>query len=1019
MASASNADTTTITASSSSEHALPPGSDGKCDMCWGAHGDHGFRLLQCQKCHLRVHDECYGLVSPPAPNESPTNNNPNNNDNNQNPSDTPSWTSFWFTCWACQSVGSVVKFRQRDPATGKRLQFAVTERPTECCLCSVDDGLDRPHAMHPLYDDYGLKGRQIRLPPSKPSSLGVLAQQQSRRGSSTTTLQGPETGKLSSNNLLPARPAWAHTLCAMFMNSAKVGGFVFGCFKDGTFGGEQDEDDMSLDREEVDPARLVWDDDTASLNSALGHGPTDNNDDDDDDGNLHHFVFMQEKWYGKQNESVKLIKERQTELKCIQCASRDEGTLRVAMQCFANDDDEWEVGQGTHTDLGGQVRISYTQVSKQSQQPPFETTGGYQRVLGLNRVILTTSLSLSTTIHFYLQDCYQAMHVGCAFYGPGSQHPNCRRVYFFPGNDDGDPIFSLYCSVHAKDLPQPDDPHAAADDDAFAPKSHEQLEEPEGEEQFDEDEESALEDSSPDHQETKKRKRQQPTTTKAKPHNPFHGNNRNKLKQHLLMNERRANSSSNKTSSDLVVRAGGGGGHGRNFGRSSGSCVPCQPSTAMRSGSLLQRRREELRREELALGKRIARRPQVWNRKRRNRFQQDWKSRPPDPAVMAALEVAPLVPKPHGTAARTSSMESITMNYEFTTFKQLKKDMTYDLVEALKSVEGPDATGRLTKTLIAKWKRQLGDAISNEEFKKHFEKARVMAKKEIEQPLSTTLYKRVPANPNVDVKAYLEELDFDSIQKGIAQGMIKHLDKEIRKLETLDETSGIECARRIRIEQKRINSTLKNDEFKMLWITAKRVVGRRYNVSLKVVNNKKTASKNQNEENTENNNNNNQRPPSITINTGQKHGGEASSQTGNHQEGDNEDNLLDFCEDERSPGGQSGTSMVTSEDELYRQAVQKISTIKSTEPHLPLHSILESEQTRYSEMAMQGTISEAQFDHTWKRVVKESQNLFQKHLASSKKNPMDWSFLFAGSSFDASKSDSFLSDFDLMDGDSV
>jgi hypothetical protein len=104
-----------------------------------------------------------------------------------------------FECFACQSVGKTVKVRERDNFTRKLLEVTQHKRPTECSLCSVSDGI---HAMHPLYDTHGLKGRQIYLPQG----------------------EGKER-----------RLAWVHTLCGLLAGK-HIG--VYGCADDGFYSSE-------------------------------------------------------------------------------------------------------------------------------------------------------------------------------------------------------------------------------------------------------------------------------------------------------------------------------------------------------------------------------------------------------------------------------------------------------------------------------------------------------------------------------------------------------------------------------------------------------------------------------------------------------------------------------------------------------------------------------------------------------------------------------------------------------------
>lgn len=138
-----------------------------CDICWfGSQGGVGRQLsnlVTCKTCQVTVHPECYELGATVGTKKKRDN----------------------FQCWACQAVGTTVKFRQRDPI-GDRLVKKILRRPTDCCLCGTPDSDITPHAMHPLYDDYGPRARQI---------------------------------KLDKNN----EPAWVHTLCALVVANFSKG----------------------------------------------------------------------------------------------------------------------------------------------------------------------------------------------------------------------------------------------------------------------------------------------------------------------------------------------------------------------------------------------------------------------------------------------------------------------------------------------------------------------------------------------------------------------------------------------------------------------------------------------------------------------------------------------------------------------------------------------------------------------------------------------------------------------------
>ncbi|KAL7569444.1 hypothetical protein ACA910_009628 [Epithemia clementina (nom. ined.)] len=966
----------------SSPQQLLPGSDGQCDMCLGIHGEHGFRLLQCQRCHLRVHEECYGYFV-----EHDNKEEENGNDDDDKSSNNNKSSSFWFTCWACAAVGTIVKFRERDPTTGERLEYFVTERPTECCLCHVDHGMEVPHAMHPIFDDYGKQARQIRLPAGpKPFLSG---------GGATTSAvaaasQQPPPQRRPSKTFLPERPAWAHTLCAMFLTSPKAGSFLFGCCKDGSYGDEannddtdeEDEDDDDDDdddkpektREEKDKQRLVWD--TESINSVFeeDHDKNKNDDDDDDDDKdeddtLHHFAIFNEKWYGSDHAIIKKVKERQRDLKCILCGCGGGGgagsvaavspsllLYRIPLQCHANDDDEWERGQGTHVDLAGNT-------------------------------------------------CYQAMHVGCAFYGPGGQDPQGRRVHFFPGNDDGDPVMALYCNVHAKDLYQDEDDHGR--DDTFVPGAGDN---PYADDDDDDDDYVVDDDVGDSNRDpTKKRKYQH-----------LNNNSRRKLEQSMLNRNR----SVEMSSSGLQVRAsggggGGGGGHSKSFGRSSSSSMaaPLHQAAAFKKQNLL-RRQEQQQRDAMMMNARgrMMGRPRLWNRKKRKQWQQSWKARPPSAAVMAAVRVPPAASAAATVAAaaaacansRTSSMESLPQHSKYQgTAKKLRAEIMTELVDLLKTEEDAEARARITKVVQAKWRRLVDDSVmSAESFKKNFERARIIAMRGIETGGTRTLYKRDVPNKNVNVDLVLKDLD--SIQKGKAKSMIQRLSNYLRRLEQFNETTVKECSKKTRNEVRRLHSSMPDDEFKTLWTAAKRVVGQLFNThqlpSSKTTGDAAASKK---------------KPPPQSN---------ASGEETLNEKDDNDGTAgpMELENDDPFPPTITGDTS-TKMEEAYRKAIQKIKHIITTQRHLPLQSILDVEKEEWYDEAADGNVSSSsssllqllsqdEMDLVWKRVVKQSHKMYQQFIAAPPQ-PMDWSFMVVGSTFDFTKTNEYLSNWDIFRGD--
>ncbi|KAL7541531.1 hypothetical protein ACHAXR_011004 [Thalassiosira sp. AJA248-18] len=143
----------------------------------------------------------------------------------------------------CNLLGRYKESTQFKTYIGtQRTTIKQEERPSECALCSVKTGT---HAMHPLYDMDGKHGRQLLLP-----ATGVGFKRK------------------------PARLAWVHTLCAMFIcSSPKHGGLIYGCMEDGSYEApDEEESDEEGDAakkgkiiESSDDEEEDTDDSTASL----------------------------------------------------------------------------------------------------------------------------------------------------------------------------------------------------------------------------------------------------------------------------------------------------------------------------------------------------------------------------------------------------------------------------------------------------------------------------------------------------------------------------------------------------------------------------------------------------------------------------------------------------------------------------------------------------------------------------------------------------------------------------------
>jgi hypothetical protein len=108
----------------------------------------------------------------------------------------------YFTCRACGAMGvdTEVNVPSKIGGTGKKMgkkreKMRQIGRPRECVLCSHDKGT---HAMHPLLDVHGKKGRQL-------------------------VWKGHDGGE--------KRLAWVHTLCAgLISGNRATASCVYGKF---------------------------------------------------------------------------------------------------------------------------------------------------------------------------------------------------------------------------------------------------------------------------------------------------------------------------------------------------------------------------------------------------------------------------------------------------------------------------------------------------------------------------------------------------------------------------------------------------------------------------------------------------------------------------------------------------------------------------------------------------------------------------------------------------------------------
>ena len=252
----------------------------------------GHNLQQCKGCKILVHELCYGMAETDSKDAN-------------------------FTCFACKAVGTKIQVNKPSKigGTGEKMGkehewLQVTERPTECVLCSHNKG---NHAMHPLLDTYGPNGRQLVI--DRPSRGG--------------------TGLKTRKSL-----AWVHTLCASVISAnPRTAGSVYAADKHGNYYGCEEE---SCDEEE-------FDDD--SKGSAEGVGDksetTNDNYEKEEDENREElneatasFIIASEKEYAKN------IKDHR-KLKCFICGKKDT-EWRFPVQCIAGDENENERWKDRH-----------------------------------------------------------------------------------------------------------------------------------------------------------------------------------------------------------------------------------------------------------------------------------------------------------------------------------------------------------------------------------------------------------------------------------------------------------------------------------------------------------------------------------------------------------------------------------------------------------------------------------------------------------------------------------------------
>ena len=112
-------------------------------------------------------------------------------------------------------------------------------------------------------------------------------------------------------------------------------------------------------------------------------------------GTIHHFAYCL-KQNGRHNAWTRRIRDLQ-ELKCTECGTNDRGSFRIPMQCAAGTDRESEELKQFHSS----------------------------------------------------EYCTQPLHVGCARWSKRGAKNSAKKVYYFAGDDEMEPVAHVYCILHA------------------------------------------------------------------------------------------------------------------------------------------------------------------------------------------------------------------------------------------------------------------------------------------------------------------------------------------------------------------------------------------------------------------------------------------------------------------------------------------------------------------------------------------------------------------------------------------
>eukprot|EP00578_Thalassiosira_sp_NH16_P022614 CAMPEP_0181094990 /NCGR_PEP_ID=MMETSP1071-20121207/10287_1 /TAXON_ID=35127 /ORGANISM="Thalassiosira sp., Strain NH16" /LENGTH=669 /DNA_ID=CAMNT_0023177355 /DNA_START=1 /DNA_END=2011 /DNA_ORIENTATION=+ len=260
---------------------------GRCDICEKRDGYLGHNLQQCKKCHVLVHELCYGMPETDCKDSD-------------------------FVCHACKAVGCKIEFNVPSKIGGcgekmgeKREKMKQKELP-QIASSALMTKVSMPCI---LFDTHGPEGRQLCL--SVPGR-GVNARK---------------------------KLAWVHTLCAsVICANPGTAGSVYGCDKDGNWHGDfEDTYDEGECFDEGNDNRKEKEKKSKSTNYEDSEGSDESCTKDE---GLRCFAIAADEEYEH------IIREHRG-LRCFICGKKDK-ILKFPIQCQAGDEEEYGEWKDRH-----------------------------------------------------------------------------------------------------------------------------------------------------------------------------------------------------------------------------------------------------------------------------------------------------------------------------------------------------------------------------------------------------------------------------------------------------------------------------------------------------------------------------------------------------------------------------------------------------------------------------------------------------------------------------------------------